>query len=134
MLPCDICGKTSHPWFDCPKRSTKPADWKPERLIYGGGRKAGKTLRQHHAQPAAIDVETQTSEILHIALPPPSDGQVAILEAIEQGRKMIAETFRLQAGKRAPGRPKSIDDMRSYKAQKQREYRQRKAAEKEAKP
>lgn len=32
MHPCDICGKTSHVWFNCPLRDTKPKDWKPERL------------------------------------------------------------------------------------------------------
>jgi hypothetical protein len=33
MHPCDICGKTSHVWFNCPLRDTKPKDWKPERLL-----------------------------------------------------------------------------------------------------
>ena len=32
MLPCDICGKSGHPWFDCAQRGTKPIGWKPERL------------------------------------------------------------------------------------------------------
>lgn len=32
MLPCDICGKFGHPWFDCGDRGAKPVGWKPERL------------------------------------------------------------------------------------------------------
>ncbi len=33
LLPCDICGKSGHPWFECPLRGTKPEGWKPARLM-----------------------------------------------------------------------------------------------------
>jgi hypothetical protein len=171
MLPCDICGKAGHSWFDCPKRSTKSADWKPERLrkakvetriaSHQRGKSAyvamateaalnaGKTVTtisrdgtvevrgpgaaKDITPIVAMDFATPTGATMHLELPPPSAGHLAMLEALDEGRKQITEAFAVPSmTKRPPGRPKSIEDMRAYKAAKQREYRQRKAAEKEA--
>jgi hypothetical protein len=99
MIPCDICGKEGHAWFDCPKRSSKPSDWKPDRLM----------------KPAKIDLRPGT-------VPEP----VAFISATK------GEAF-VEVAKRGRGRPASIDDMKAYKAAKQREYRARIKAEKAGK-
>lgn len=162
MLPCDICGKSGHSWFDCPKRSTMPPGWKPERLrraevevriatrqrgksayvamMTEAALNAGKTVAiikpdgavEVRGPGAAKDI-TPKAEIV-VAIDPASPGgdhDAEMIGKVTADGKI--EIISLTHGHpRKPGRPKSIEDMRAYKARKQREYRQRKAAEKEA--
>lgn len=156
MLPCDICGKAGHSWFDCPKRSTKPADWKPERM-----RKAQAASRiASHQRGKSVYVEMRTEAALNAGKTVATISRGGVVEVrgpgaakditpmarainIAPGKvpELVAEisategdAFSINPPKRAPGRPKSIEDMRSYKAAKQREYRQRLKASKPAEP
>lgn len=112
MIPCDICGKEGHAWFNCPKRSSKPANWKPARLLPAA---RGSDLMPQGVKPKAIVVVAHDD--LARDLPAAS---LAKISEVQQ--------------KRGRGRPPSIDDMKAYKAAKQREYRARIKAEKAGTP
>lgn len=126
MLPCDICGKSGHSWFDCPDRKKKPEGWKPPRLakhfappaadvvmadgstkhvVYAGGRKAGKMASVQKIANAlrekGVSVVDLNEPIKDALISKPADPE------LRPGR----------------GRPKSIEDMKAYKAEKQRKYR-----------
>lgn len=95
MIPCDICGKAGHPWFDCPKRGDVPANWKPPRL-------AGKPA------PAAAPV---------VPAPPPPP------EKIAKAKKALAKAEDITDVVKKVGRPRLHADRKAYKAEKQRQYR-----------
>lgn len=115
MLPCDICGKTVHSWFDCPQRGTKPPGWKPDRLITQPGKLIAEV-------PAGTRITSFTGKVIAVAPDTPP--------GVLRGDKFEALMF--DQPKRGKGRPRSIDDMKAYKAEKQRIYRARIKAEKES--
>lgn len=111
ILPCDWCGKFGHAYFACPDPK-KPAGWKPDRLKGVKPPIPTKTI----VKPSGIEREFKVTPqeladnfgvILAKDEPPPTE---------------------VYAGKRGRGRPKTIDDMRAYKAKKERERRAAKAA------
>jgi hypothetical protein len=121
----------------CPGMAKKPVGWKPdrltksgsiptpaatpERLIYGGGRQVGKTEAQRIAGMAVVIDERVPDGVL-IAKDKAGNELGRIVVAVDPARPGGDLTH---GEPRKPGRPKSIEDMRAYKAQKQREYRQR---------
>jgi hypothetical protein len=114
MQPCDICGKTSHVWFNCPLRDTKPKDWKPKRLSKNQPLAA---VMPHSTEPALEQVLSDSRKDLIN----PSSGHC------DTGVRGAGEAV-IPKPKR--GRPKTIADMAAYKAAKQREYRLRSKASK----
>jgi hypothetical protein len=111
-LPCDICEKMGHPWFDCPKRSTKPPDWKPERLT--------------RAKP-----DLPANRVRHVsdASPAPASGLDLARRTdgpIEQ--HVLASARPAPTSQRTIGRPKTITDMKAYKREKAVKYRANKKA------
>lgn len=123
MLPCDICGKSGHSWFNCPKRSTKPDNWKPDRLTKKSD--AEKLAHDMSVYGMAASVDGKHVDLADVQLPPPTSKSPFVVS--------VSDVI----NKRGRGRPASIDDMKAYKAAKQREYRadrKRRAALREAKP
>jgi hypothetical protein len=118
MIPCDICGKLGHAWYDCPLKHTKPAGWKPDRLKKLRGRSS--TVEQGRSKakvagssPAALSKKSTAAH--------PRSAREGLGQYIPE------------AGTQAPpadtpkrGRPKVHDDRKAYNAAKQREYRARK--------
>jgi hypothetical protein len=101
-----------HPWFDCPKRSTKPDSWKPERLTRAKSDLPSNRLRH------VSDANPSIAGGLGVA--GRTDGPVE--------QRVLAPASPAASPKRLRGRPQTIDDMKSYKAEKQKLYRERKKA------
>ena len=164
MLPCDICGKTNHVWFNCPKKPSEPG-WKPERLrkpavdtiTLGNGSRINLVGKKSDVIVSTRpDIEKMTEAALNAGktvatigpggvievrgpgaakdiTPPPRDriivgvdygsdeGTVEVIGKVADGKLEILSI----TTKPGRGRPKSIDDMKAYKAAKQRLYRQR---------
>lgn len=118
MLPCDWCQKFGHVWFQCPDPK-RPADWKPDRLTMATVKAAVAGVR--HGAKFIAEVPDGT-------------------KMIQFGDKVIAAGPNTPASyvtdgglvpiKPKRGRPKTITDMKAYKAEKARE---RRAAAREAK-
>lgn len=95
---CAYCSGP-HVWWDCRK---KPEGWKPPKSVATA------------PEPKSSNVRTPGRENL--------DAATIAVSASDAGD---AGSNPAMGAKRGRGRPKSIDDMRSYKAQKQRDYRAR---------
>lgn len=154
MIPCDICGKATHIWYDCPKRSTKPDGWKPDRLrnkalaadaqLEGGKRSDQRSGIVAEGPPSAPKASTAPdggrdksqakaskgkAERKRARKPDGDASRPSDTAEVSQGAPAKAASAAIP--KRGRGRPRIIEDRRAYKAQKQREYR---AKLKEAKP
>jgi hypothetical protein len=101
MHPCDICGKASHVWFNCPLRDTKPKDWKPERLL------TRSTERKNHALTSAI-----------------SPAESLGFEDRASDAKQAVDTI----PKPNLGRPRIHPDRKAYRAAWMKDWRARKKA------
>lgn len=121
MLPCDICGKSRHSWFDCPERSKKPEGWKPERLRKPVGENPFLVGSPYRAQLEALTTSKAVVMPQAIDLTPGQVPEPVAFISATKGEAFV-ET------KRGKGRPKSIADMNAYKAEKQRQYRKAKSA------
>ncbi len=104
---CEFCHSPAHIWFNCPK---KPDGWKPDRLKGVKPPAPIKTTVKSKGVEREFKVTPQEladnfGVILAKDAPPPTD---------------------IYAPKRGRGRPKSIEDMRAYKAKKAKEYRAKK--------
>lgn len=79
MLPCDICSKLGHAWFNCPERQVRPKDfppgWKPARLTKSSG--------------GSSEVERQPSKLGVGGSNPPrrSKKSTAARKDVQQGRR-----------------------------------------------
>jgi hypothetical protein len=144
MIPCDICSKQGHSWFDCPKRSTMPIGWKPDRLkkTRGGSLevRAGRNEKPDAgSNPAPRSKNTPRGSGTARKAPGGSAPRKSIAEperapGISSEVKPATDLLPVRATqqgtqsapipiKRGRGRPKSIKDMRAYKAAKAKEYR-----------
>ena len=106
MVPCDICGKAGHPWFDCPRRGDVPANWKPPRLA---GKPAPAAEPPKPKAPDAKTIETARKAL---------DKADA-----KQRAKALAKPDDITDVVKKAGRPRLHPDRKAYKAAKQREYR-----------
>lgn len=129
MIPCDICGKSGHVWFACPLRSTKPADWKPDRLTKSTVKARDAARSGSRCIPPPVDTKGRVAQ--------PGSAPKHRSEATVSGSHPDASSevhepragsnpapIPLIIGKRR-GRPQTITDMKAYKADKERQRRAR---------
>lgn len=108
-VSCAYCSSPNHVWWDCPK---KPDGWKlapAVRSISMPSRHGGKSLVVAQAVENALD---RGKTVLNLAT-----GEV-------RGPGSAKDITPIEP-KRGRGRPKSITDMRAYKAEKAKAYRAR---------
>ncbi len=102
---CEFCGSPAHVWFNCTK---KPDGWKPERLTRAKPNLPDAGIR--HDRPADAAIASRV-------------GAGRGPNRIDGARDVLATAESAAATKRPRGRPKTIADMKAYKAQKERERR-----------
>lgn len=110
---CEFCHSPAHIWFNCPK---KPDGWKPDRL---------KGVRP----PAPTKVTVKPNGVDHQFKVTPQELADNFGVILAKDAPAPTETHL----KRGRGRPKSIDDMKAYKAEKARKRRAKLKAAKDAK-
>lgn len=107
-VSCAYCSSPNHVWWDCPK---KPAGWKP----------AARTATIAHVDHRKTSLTAAITKVLAET----GEAAFAPIEVAAERIAKIENVLLADAPKRRRGRPKSITDMRAYKAEKAKAYRAR---------